>query len=183
MKEKIATDEFKPNCALVVLDFMIRHGLVTPDNGEVAASMIFYFVVLLPSCQLTHTGSWFNQTNWLWVIWQLFFLLQNLIMSTLYLDLTDHISNVHISVKEVVHLTRTQLFPWGKSLYINCTQCHNQEKRKNFMTVEKWQRAITSMSLKQLEHQLKLKENKETINKLLKLILCNKYALQRICII
>ena len=63
MKEKIATDEFKPNCALVVLDFMIRHGLVTPDNGEVAASMIFYFVVLLPLCQLTHTWSWFNQTN------------------------------------------------------------------------------------------------------------------------
>lgn len=32
VKEKIATDEFKPNCALVVLDFMIRHGLITPDN-------------------------------------------------------------------------------------------------------------------------------------------------------
>ena len=60
MKEKIATDEFKPNCALVVLDFMIRHGLVTPDNGEVVASMIFYFVVLLPLCHLTHTGSWFK---------------------------------------------------------------------------------------------------------------------------
>ena len=48
MKEKIATDDFKPNCALVVLDFMIRHGLVTPDNGEVVVSMICYFVVLLP---------------------------------------------------------------------------------------------------------------------------------------
>ena len=46
MKEKIATDEFKPNCALVVLDFMIRHGLVTPDNGEVVASIIFYFVCI-----------------------------------------------------------------------------------------------------------------------------------------
>lgn len=46
MKEKIATDEFKPNCALVVLDFMIRHGLVTPDNGEVLASIIFYFVCI-----------------------------------------------------------------------------------------------------------------------------------------
>ncbi|XP_066017658.1 uncharacterized protein [Pocillopora verrucosa] len=31
VKEKIATDEFKPNCALVVLDFMVRHGFVTPD--------------------------------------------------------------------------------------------------------------------------------------------------------
>ena len=52
MKEKIATDEFKPNCALVVLDFMIRHGLVTPDNGEVAASMIFYFVEHILGCGL-----------------------------------------------------------------------------------------------------------------------------------
>ena len=46
MKEKIATDEFKPNCALVVLDFMIRHGLVTPDNGEVVASIICNFVCI-----------------------------------------------------------------------------------------------------------------------------------------
>lgn len=65
MKEKIATDEFKPNCALVVLDFMIRHGLVTPDNGEVVASRICYFVVLFPLRQLfvTHTWFWFNQTT------------------------------------------------------------------------------------------------------------------------
>lgn len=56
-------------------------------------------------------------------------------------------------------------------MYINSkitlTQCHNQEKRKNFMTVAKWQRAIISMSLKQPAYWLKLKENKETINKLL----------------
>lgn len=32
VKEKIATDEYKPDSALVVLDFLIRHGLVTPDN-------------------------------------------------------------------------------------------------------------------------------------------------------
>lgn len=58
MKEKIATDEFKPNCALVVLDFMIRHGLITPDNGEVVASVIFYFVAVLPLCQLFVTLAW-----------------------------------------------------------------------------------------------------------------------------
>jgi len=32
VKDKIATEEFKPNCALVVLDFLIRHGLITPDS-------------------------------------------------------------------------------------------------------------------------------------------------------
>lgn len=32
VKAKIATEEFKPNCALVVLDFMVRHGFVTPDS-------------------------------------------------------------------------------------------------------------------------------------------------------
>lgn len=64
MKEKIATDEFKPNCALVVLDFMIRHGLVTPDNGEVLAYIIFYFVCVTSIGQLfvTRTWLWFNQT-------------------------------------------------------------------------------------------------------------------------
>lgn len=40
VKEKIATDEFKPNCALVVLDFMVRHGFVTPDCGELIFAMI-----------------------------------------------------------------------------------------------------------------------------------------------
>ena len=34
VKEKIATDQFKPNCALVVLDFLMRHGLITPDSGK-----------------------------------------------------------------------------------------------------------------------------------------------------
>ena len=26
------TDDFKFNCALVVIDFLIRHGLLTPDD-------------------------------------------------------------------------------------------------------------------------------------------------------
>lgn len=30
----IASDEFKPNCALVVLDFLIRHSLIEADSGE-----------------------------------------------------------------------------------------------------------------------------------------------------
>ncbi|XP_072025538.1 uncharacterized protein [Amphiura filiformis] len=32
VKEKIASTEFKPNCALVVLDFLIRHGYISPDK-------------------------------------------------------------------------------------------------------------------------------------------------------
>ncbi|XP_057312727.1 uncharacterized protein LOC130654201 isoform X2 [Hydractinia symbiolongicarpus] len=32
VKELIATDEFKPNCALVLLDFFIRHGAIDPDK-------------------------------------------------------------------------------------------------------------------------------------------------------
>ena len=34
VKDEIATDDFKPNCALVVLDFLIRNGFVSPDNGK-----------------------------------------------------------------------------------------------------------------------------------------------------
>ncbi|XP_033109622.1 nudix hydrolase 20, chloroplastic-like [Anneissia japonica] len=32
VKEKIASGEFKPNCALVILDFLIRHGYISPDT-------------------------------------------------------------------------------------------------------------------------------------------------------
>lgn len=32
VKDEIATDDFKPNCGLVVLDFLIRNGFVSPDN-------------------------------------------------------------------------------------------------------------------------------------------------------
>ncbi|XP_077473267.1 thiamine pyrophosphokinase 2 [Stigmatopora argus] len=31
VKELIATDDFKPNCAMVVLDFLIRHSFIEPD--------------------------------------------------------------------------------------------------------------------------------------------------------
>ncbi|XP_061826101.2 thiamin pyrophosphokinase 2 isoform X1 [Nerophis lumbriciformis] len=32
VKELLATEDFKPNCALVVLDFLIRHSFIEPDN-------------------------------------------------------------------------------------------------------------------------------------------------------
>ena len=34
MKELLATNEFKPNCALVLLDFFLRHGAIDPDSGN-----------------------------------------------------------------------------------------------------------------------------------------------------
>ncbi len=33
MKELLVTDDFKPNCAMVVLDFLIRHSFIEPDSG------------------------------------------------------------------------------------------------------------------------------------------------------
>lgn len=33
MKELLATDDFKPNSAMVVLDFLIRHSYIDPDTG------------------------------------------------------------------------------------------------------------------------------------------------------
>ncbi|KAI9758212.1 MAG: hypothetical protein M1815_004413 [Lichina confinis] len=32
VQDALARDEFKPNCAMVMLDFLIRHGILTPDN-------------------------------------------------------------------------------------------------------------------------------------------------------
>ncbi|KAF2793639.1 thiamine pyrophosphokinase [Melanomma pulvis-pyrius CBS 109.77] len=34
VKEAMARGEFKPNCALVVLDFFIRHGILTSENDK-----------------------------------------------------------------------------------------------------------------------------------------------------
>ena len=31
------TDEFKFNCNLVIIDFLIRHGLITPDHPDYLA--------------------------------------------------------------------------------------------------------------------------------------------------
>ncbi|CAG8634341.1 6867_t:CDS:2 [Dentiscutata erythropus] len=32
VKTRILADEFKPNCALVIIDFMIRHSIINPEN-------------------------------------------------------------------------------------------------------------------------------------------------------
>lgn len=32
VKERIASGEFKPNCAIIILDFLIRHGVIKPDK-------------------------------------------------------------------------------------------------------------------------------------------------------
>ncbi|KAK6175120.1 hypothetical protein SNE40_013645 [Patella caerulea] len=32
VQELIVTNEFKPNCSLVILDFLIRHGIISPEN-------------------------------------------------------------------------------------------------------------------------------------------------------
>ena len=34
VQEAMAEDQFKPNCALVLLDFFIRHGILTPENEK-----------------------------------------------------------------------------------------------------------------------------------------------------
>ncbi|KAK2865406.1 hypothetical protein FQN49_003602 [Arthroderma sp. PD_2] len=34
VKEALSNGEFKPNCALVLIDFFIRHGLLTPENEK-----------------------------------------------------------------------------------------------------------------------------------------------------
>lgn len=32
LKQALANGEFKPNCAIVLIDFFIRHGILTPEN-------------------------------------------------------------------------------------------------------------------------------------------------------
>ena len=41
VKEALANGEFKPNCALVILDFFVRHGLLTPENEPDYNEIIF----------------------------------------------------------------------------------------------------------------------------------------------
>uniref|UniRef100_A0A3B1IS53 Thiamin pyrophosphokinase 2 n=1 Tax=Astyanax mexicanus TaxID=7994 RepID=A0A3B1IS53_ASTMX len=50
VKELLASEEFKPNCAMVVLDFLIRHSVIHPDSGESCCThMTFnpHFITLL----------------------------------------------------------------------------------------------------------------------------------------
>ncbi|XP_063952577.1 uncharacterized protein LOC129257734 [Lytechinus pictus] len=47
VKEEIATDRFKPNCSLVCLDFLIRHGYINPDDEP-------HYLDFLSSLHQTH---------------------------------------------------------------------------------------------------------------------------------
>lgn len=43
--EAMVADDFKPNSALIVLDFLIRHGIVNTENGNnLNSSNIIYFL-------------------------------------------------------------------------------------------------------------------------------------------
>jgi isopentenyldiphosphate isomerase len=33
-KKALANGEFKPNCAVVLIDFFLRHGILTPENEK-----------------------------------------------------------------------------------------------------------------------------------------------------
>ncbi|TTJ85387.1 Nudix hydrolase 20, chloroplastic [Bagarius yarrelli] len=39
VKELVVSEEFKPNCAMVVLDFLIRHSVIEPDTGGLTQSL------------------------------------------------------------------------------------------------------------------------------------------------
>lgn len=43
LKEAIIRDDFKPNCAVAVLDFLIRHGFITPEQGKYSSVCFFTF--------------------------------------------------------------------------------------------------------------------------------------------
>ncbi|XP_030828536.1 nudix hydrolase 24, chloroplastic isoform X1 [Strongylocentrotus purpuratus] len=47
VKEEIATDRFKPNCSLICLDFLIRHGYITHDEEP-------HYLDFLSSIHQTH---------------------------------------------------------------------------------------------------------------------------------
>ena len=38
VKEMLVGGDFKPNCAMVVLDFLIRHSCIEPDTGRTSPS-------------------------------------------------------------------------------------------------------------------------------------------------
>ena len=44
VKELIVTESFKFNCGVVCLDFMIRHGIITPDEGKLKNKVIKSFL-------------------------------------------------------------------------------------------------------------------------------------------
>ncbi len=48
IKEALATGEFKTNSAVVMLDFFIRHGIITPDNEKNYAEIVMRMHRRLP---------------------------------------------------------------------------------------------------------------------------------------
>lgn len=40
VQEALSNEEFKPNCALVILDFFVRHGIITPENEKEYAALV-----------------------------------------------------------------------------------------------------------------------------------------------
>ena len=64
MKELLATDDFKPNSAMVVLDFLIRHSFIEPDSGaelqhlkaELRAAQISFNELCVSFCRAVLSG-------------------------------------------------------------------------------------------------------------------------------
>lgn len=56
--EAIVADDFKPNSALIVLDFLIRHGIVNTENGNKQILLIWFIVTpVLKARPITHNIS------------------------------------------------------------------------------------------------------------------------------
>jgi len=75
VKDLLVSEEFKPNCAMVVLDFLIRHAIIEPDSGLVSNHLV--------ECD-----------SWLFMMIKTvnlrFLLFQSPIITNSWLDCTDH---------------------------------------------------------------------------------------------
>ena len=52
VKSEMSANHFKPNCALVILNFMMQHGIVIPDSG-----IIILYIVKLCLCSQAKSSS------------------------------------------------------------------------------------------------------------------------------
>lgn len=60
IKSEIEAGHFKPNCALVIVNFMIRHGIITPDSGR----HCIWMLLLLHYSSLEYVGSQTASLEW-----------------------------------------------------------------------------------------------------------------------
>ncbi len=60
MKLITKDDDFKFNCAVIVLDFLIRHGYVTPDTGAFLTTFLRY--VRVHTCEIAHFETFGQKT-------------------------------------------------------------------------------------------------------------------------